>query len=830
MSVSIFTVTHVPFTPPQDPVYVPLHAGRALHEDLGYMGDDTGDNISEKNPYYGELTGLYWIWKNRSDCADYLGLCHYRRYFLNDNGAPMTAAEYEKILSQYDVIIAKPQVGEYDYRTVYSRSHDIRNLKIAENVIRELYPAYSGAFTEVVSSHSCYVGNLFVAPRALFCAYCEWLFDIFSAMENRVNTNSMDDYHKRLFGFLSEQLLMVWIRHNRLSCYEAPFGISQEKAETIKLKEMLRHYFKAKDINGAYKLLCDTLDRRPDVLLDASDFDRELHTIEHILNVCRIELESELPTMLAFSDDMDVLIRHFRLLVQIVTHISQGINNARELQYLSDARVTPKALVYIMQNMASLSGKTITDPVAVLNRLALLYTDNGDPLHALYFLEDALQICDTDVTTLQNAARIFTALGESDTAAEYNALAARSAQKQPAAPAPSMRRGDLPCVGTERPLRIVVFDNSDIPILNYITDQYSRAFRHLGHTVLHFDKQRFEESAIQLMAWLREGIDAAFLLNNIGFVMRGAANDSLWDLYRVPVINLLVDHPMYYADTLDYAPMHGIVACADRHHADYCSRFYPNVRRSIFLPTAGECLKPYADLKPFMDRTIDVLFIGSYKFCDGLTEKYDDMDRYLERELRAHPRNSLSDLLEAALASDGIHRPDAQLRTLIESKRSLELQAASWFRGRIIETLVQNGISVTVYGDGWEKLDICSYPNFIRRAPVSPKEGIALMEDAKIVLNQLTWFKAGASERIFEAMLQGAVCLTDDSEYLREQFLDGEDLRFYSLEHLETLPQLAGELLTDSALSDRIRSNAYKKASAKHTWESRAEELLACLS
>ena len=65
----------------KDDIYTPIHAGKSLSNlELDMIGDDTGYNISEKNPYYCELTALYWAWKNLHD-IDYLGLCHYRRYF-----------------------------------------------------------------------------------------------------------------------------------------------------------------------------------------------------------------------------------------------------------------------------------------------------------------------------------------------------------------------------------------------------------------------------------------------------------------------------------------------------------------------------------------------------------------------------------------------------------------------------------------------------------------------------------------------------------------------------------------------------------------------------
>lgn len=796
MSVSVFTITHVPFTPPKDPIYIPLQVGRALHDDCGYQGDDTGDNISAKNPYYSELTGLYWIWKNYTG-ADYLGLCHYRRYFLNDRGELMTESDYMNILSSHDVIIAKPVLGDYDYRTVYARSHDIRNLDMTGEVIRELYPDYYETFQDVIDGHYCYVGNLFAAPAPLFYAYCEWLFTIFSVLETRIDCGAYDDYHKRVFGFLSEQLLAVWIKHNRLSCYEAPYSVNQEKAETILLKENIRNYITHADVGGAYQCLCDTLEKRPDLLLKAADFGQELETIEHILNVCRVEEEAGLPTLLQFSQELDILIKHFRLLVRILEQIRNSAVSEEELQYLIDCRVSYKCIIYMIQNFAPLSSY----PLELLNRLAVIYENAGNYLTSLSFLEEALSLQETNRTTLSNIVSVLNHMGHPDMAEEYAQL-----------------------LHTDSPRRIVVFTGSKIPILAYIAGQYVSAFTALGHTVLSYDMQHFEESFQALLAFHEHGLDCAVVFNNAGFRMEPQDGSSLWDLWNVPCCNIIVDHPMYYYETLDHAPKNGIVACADRCHEDYIRRFYPTVRRTIFLPTAGEDRKPYEALKPFSERSIDVLFVGGYKYDkDVLYEKFSTR---LTEYLMQHPAETFESAMEHCLLAEHPHLSDRELKKYIEQYRFLDLNICALFRLEILRTLVNAGITVTVYGDRFEETDLYNHPNFLYRGRCSTEEGIRLMEDSKIVLNQLAWFKAGASERIFEAMLQGAVALTDDSLYLREHFTDHEDIMFYSLSQLNTLPDIVRSILNNDTQTEALRRNAYDKAHKQHTWQQRASALI----
>ncbi len=794
MSISIFTITHVPFNPPKDPIYVPLQVGHATHDDYGYLGDDTGDHISEKNQYYSELTGLYWIWKNYTG-ADYLGLCHYRRFFLNDSAQLMSESDYLDILSRYDVILSESRQGDFDYRTIYGRSHDIRNLDMTGEIIKEKYPDYYPTFLEVIADNHCYVGNLFVAPEKLFHAYCEWLFTIFFALEERIDVENYDDYHKRVFGFLSEQLLIVWVKHNRLSYYEAHFGLSQEKAETIQLKQALRDALHSGDIAGAYSHLCHTLDKRPDLLLEMSDFNQELKTIEHILNVCRVEEEAGLPTLLQFSTDLDVLIKHFRLLVSILEKIQDGTVSEDEITYLVRCKVSYKGIVYAIQNSKSLSAH----PLKLLNQLAVIYANAGEPLTALSFLEEAISIHETDQTTIANMIAVLQSMGQDEMAEEYRAF--------------------LVCN-----LRIVVFTGSGIPILDYIAEQYVLALRTLGHTVMPFDKRLFEESMDALFAFQKDGLDLAIVFNNACFQMRLQSGKSLWDIWDTPCINVLVDHPMYYFDTLDNAPSCGIVACADRTHVAYVERFYKSVHKTLFLPTAGECLKDYQDLKPFAERPIDVLFIGSYKYHHDVV--YDAFDQKLERELLSHPDETFEEAVERCLQAEHNILTEGELKEFIQSHRFVDVNTNSLFRARILEELVHSGISVTVYGGGWEMLPIFRHPNFLYQGIIPPAEGIALMEDSKIVLNHMAWFKAGASERIFESMLQGAISLTDDSIYLRECFEDFTDIAFYSLDHLDELPQIAQKLLTNSKLSEHIRKKAYQKAKDCHTWEKRIETLL----
>lgn len=307
MSTIIFTMTHKAFTPPKDPMFVPLQVGRALGKDLGYIGDDTGDSISKWNPYFSELTGMYWVWKNfRTDGN--VGLCHYRRFLIHENGDVITQREYDQLLQNYDLVTTKQVVLNNSYYDGYAVSHHIKDLIETGNVIREFYPEYHAEFERIIHGNRTYFGNMIVCRKELFDAYAGWLFGILLRVRERVEVEQYDNYRKRVFGFISEVLLLVYTTHHKLKVKECKVGMPGEKVETREVKEQLADFFLRGDFPGAGACFKAALEKRPDILMEASDVDGHLMMSLEIIAICEQETAAGKDTILDCIRDFDRLI------------------------------------------------------------------------------------------------------------------------------------------------------------------------------------------------------------------------------------------------------------------------------------------------------------------------------------------------------------------------------------------------------------------------------------------------------------------------------------------------------------------------------------------
>lgn len=253
-SVKIVVSCHKKFPIPNSDVYLPVHvgAGGASAPIPGMQPDNEGENISDRNFTFCELSAQYWAWKNLD--ADYVGQCHYRRYFcfgdtagerddhaqivvphLSDETAHELALDDGALISRevhgadittahwWDVRGVKTPRGASrnvaEHMTSYGLySYD--DLEVLKQIVRERQPEYLEDLESYLEG-SQYLGyNCFVMRRAAFEELCAFEFDVLLEFDRRKDYAGLTRNQRRICGYLGEVLYSVFIQHvTRLKSY-----------------------------------------------------------------------------------------------------------------------------------------------------------------------------------------------------------------------------------------------------------------------------------------------------------------------------------------------------------------------------------------------------------------------------------------------------------------------------------------------------------------------------------------------------------------------------------------------------------------------------------
>ncbi len=316
--IRIYAMTHKRFDESNIDLYKPLFVGAAGKDNTyGYLRDDEGDNISSKNCYYSELTGIYYIYKNVTD-VDIIGTCHYRRYLVDDNDSLLNKEQIVGFLEEYDCITSKCLNLNYTYYYGFSKNHKPYYLDETRKVISRIYSDYLEDYDRLVNDKGTFFGNIMIARRELFCNYCKWLFDILFELEDNIVIEEEDSYHRRIFGFISEFLWYLWVVHNNIKAKELKVGIVGEKIEIKAVREGLREFFRKGDVDGAKAYFLEERKKRPDMMMEASDITGELHICMEAIAVSSLEKEQGIWDSISKIRDYDKIITYFVKLNEVV--------------------------------------------------------------------------------------------------------------------------------------------------------------------------------------------------------------------------------------------------------------------------------------------------------------------------------------------------------------------------------------------------------------------------------------------------------------------------------------------------------------------------------
>ena len=240
--VTIYILTHKEFSEEYDTeLYKPLLNGsHFINEELNYIKDNTGENISKLNPYYAELTGQYWVWKNSN--ADIIGFNHYRRWFVrNLKFEKLTKKDILNDLKDNDIILPQKSMLKKSVKENIieglEKNPDYgakwEDYKKLENIIKKQDPEYYESYNSIMNGKYCYSNNMFICKKELADTYFSWLFEVIDQLKDDIDFSKYPKDNKRVFGFFSETLLTVFVAKHKLKVKEHYLLLTERKMPII---------------------------------------------------------------------------------------------------------------------------------------------------------------------------------------------------------------------------------------------------------------------------------------------------------------------------------------------------------------------------------------------------------------------------------------------------------------------------------------------------------------------------------------------------------------------------------------------------------------------
>jgi len=373
------------------------------------------------------------------------------------------------------------------------------------------------------------------------------------------------------------------------------------------------------------------------------------------------------------------------------------------------------------------------------------------------------------------------------------------------------------------------------PICYGVLDGFARelgyALDRLGVNVEFFDLETNGMEALADFAGKR--FRAVIGFQTYAFSVLAGKHQKIHDLMEGPKFHMLLDHPVWLRNQLENAPEQDYyVLTHDRNYVEFIKRYYPSVKHTYLLPPAGSIYK-----KEPVEKTYDVSFIGSYHDWRLWKQQVREMNRKthgIARQFLHHMLDHRHETWEQGLretleAMGRENLGDEEFRDLLFDIKPVCFIVMSYFREKIMDALVEANIPVHVFGDSWKQPRYVKAKNLIRHSALTPEESLEAYAKSRVSLNIMSWHKAGMTERIANMMLNHTVVVTDESDYIRENYVEGQDYIGISLDEIQKVPKILQSIVEDREKQKLIQDSAYEKAVEKETWDQRAQALLEIL-
>lgn len=365
----------------------------------------------------------------------------------------------------------------------------------------------------------------------------------------------------------------------------------------------------------------------------------------------------------------------------------------------------------------------------------------------------------------------------------------------------------------------------------YFSNSVARELHAAGHQVEIFSAAK--ESLENMERFVDRHFDAIIDFNSDLPKLQMDDDTYFLDHIDAPFYDVILDHPLYHHDMLKHPVKNFHVLCLDENHKTYIENYYPHISSVHVWSLTGEDIYPADTSYPAKD--IDLIFSGSYTDY-----------RKVDESILAAP-NFLGELTKKLISimKDSPFLPQEtalqqllpELDEIVAEKFPLHMQACflcdtwvrAWRRENILMQIAKTGLPLTLCGNGWRKSPLSGFENISIIDDTSFADTFKLFRTAKITLNIMPGFCKGTHDRIYSALLNHSLCLTDATAVLKQQFTDQKDICFYDILDTDALICQIQSLLSSPDKLKTITEEGYICAKENHTWKSRVAYLLTIL-
>lgn len=374
---------------------------------------------------------------------------------------------------------------------------------------------------------------------------------------------------------------------------------------------------------------------------------------------------------------------------------------------------------------------------------------------------------------------------------------------------------------------LVIKGQSRYDVLRYFSDALIESFRKKNIEVDVFDAS--DDSTLQAQSNHCRAQSYDFVLSLNGVFVN--ALDVYLHNRNTLFWSFLVDHPYYHHYRLLEPHINHLASCVDRNHVTYAKSHYPGLYQTCYLPHGGNL--PNHEPQPYTSRKYPVTFMGSYGNPEEVAASIDQLPE-LVRMIAINVINryyetceeSIESLFQSEFAKYQLTFSDEEFAGVMNELTIVDKYIRLKNREQLLHHLTSHHITVDVFGAGWENYQ-CKNSEYLNiHNQVGFTEALDIMCDSQIVLNALPLFLDGSHERVFTSMLCGAVCMSEENAYLKEEFEDGENICFFHMKNLDKMVSDIQSLLSDNRKAETIANAGRQLALEKHTWDTRAQMIL----